>query len=204
MIHKPFFPRAIGAQRAWFVNYKAQIAAVGLLLGMTPQQITAEQNACDATMIAEIDATDAMLTQAQAKVVERDATIRTQMGSLRPLISGHKTNSAYTQTIGERLQIIGSEISVDESTVRTVVKLSVTPQGVDIKFTMEHCESANIYSKRATETEFTFFKTVTHPHTVDTRPNLNNAANEHREYYVTLANNDLEVGIPSASESINL
>lgn len=76
--------------------------------------------------------------------------------------------------------------------------------GVDIKFGLEHCEGGNIYCKRGAETGFTYFKHVTHPHSVDTRPNLAGNATETRQYYVILVINDLEVGIASAPESINV
>lgn len=203
MIHKPFFPRDIAGQRAWLVNYKAQIAAVGASVGLTPAQITATQNSCQ-QMIAEIDTTDAMLTAATAKVAERNLLIKNQMAVLRPAITTIKKNPAYTATIGEQLDVIGEGITMDTATIRSSVKLSVVPQGVDIKFSLEHCKSGNIYCMRGTETEFTLLKTVTHPHTIDTRPNLISGTPEVRRYQVILAVNDEEVGVPSAVEAITI
>lgn len=203
MEHKPYFPRAIAQSRAWLVNYKAKIATLGASVGLTAAQILAEQNLCQA-MIDEIDATDAILTAAKAKVAERDSLITTNMGTLRTNIGAIKNNAGYTNTIGEALNIVGSEIVVDTATVKTVVKLVAVPLGVDVKFKLEHCEGGNVYSMRGTETQFTFFKHVTHPHTVDTRPNLANAAVEKRQYYVRLVINDEEVGIASAPETIHV
>ena len=197
MIHKAYFPRVISGQRAWLVNYKTQIAVVGASVGLTPAQITAEQNSCQ-LMITEIDATDALITAATAKVTERDTLVKTQMSLLRPAITTIKSNIAYTTAIGEQLDIIGSEIVVDTTVAKTIVKLAIVPQGVDIKFAKEHCEGGNIYSMRGAETVFTFLKTVIHGHTIDTRPNITVGVPESRQYYVTLVVNDAEVGIPSA------
>lgn len=155
-------------------------------------------------MITEIDATDAILTAGTAKVTERNVLIKAQMAILRPAINAMKNNPGYTATIGEQLDVIGTEVTVDTATVRTVVKLAIVPSGVDIKFTLEHCDAGNVYSMRGTETVFTFLKTVIHPHTIDTRPNLIAGSPEARQYYVTLVVNDNEVGIPSATEAINI
>jgi hypothetical protein len=202
MIHKPFFPRDITGQRAWLVNYKAQIATVGASVGFTPAQITAAQNSAQ-LIIAEIDATDAVLIAATAKVALRDTLVKTQMGLIRPAITALKNNPGYTETIGEQLDVIGSEVAFDAATVKTVVKLAIVPQGVEIKFTLEHCKSGNIYCMRGTETTFTLLKSITHPHTIDMRPNLVAGVPEARQYQVILAINDTEVGIASAPETIN-
>ncbi len=203
MEHKPYFPTNIAGQRLWLVNYKGLILVHGAALGLTPLQITALQNACQA-MIDKIDEADAALTAGVAKVAERDNTVKTQMAVLRPAIVSMKKNSGYSTTIGEALDIIGSEIIVDTLTVKTKIKLAAVPTGVDIKFGLEYCEGGNIYSKRGNETAFTYFKHVTHPHSIDTRPNLAGNAAEQRQYYVVLVINDLEVGIASAPETINI
>ena len=203
MNHRHYFPGAITAQRAWLVNYKAKIATYGPLLGLTAAQITTEQNLCQ-TLIDEIDATDAVLVAATAKVTERDTMIRNQMVAIRAGITTKKKNSGYTPAIGEALDVIGSEIVVDTLTVKTTVKVAKTPQGVEIKFGLEQCEGGNVYCKRGTETEFTFLKYITHPHTIDTRPNIEGATTEKRQYYVILVINDIEVGIASAPETITV
>lgn len=203
MKHKPYFPRPIAEQRAWLVNYKTKIATLGASVGLTPAQITAEQNLCQA-MIDEIDATDLVLVAAKAKVTERDALIKTDMGVLHTNIGSIKKNGGYNTTTGDALDIIGTEFMVDIHTVKTVVKLLIAPNGVDVRFNLEHCQGGNLYSMRGTETAFTFFKHVTHPHTIDTRPNLIAATSEKRQYYVVLVINDVEVGIASAHETIHV
>ncbi|MHB8260179.1 MAG: hypothetical protein ACYDEC_07900 [Bacteroidia bacterium] len=203
MKHEPYFPRVVAKQRAWLVNYKAKIATLGASVGLTPAQILAEQNACQA-MIDEIDATDLVLVAAKAKVTERDTLIKNDMAVLRPSIGGIKKNGGYSETTGNALGIIGTEFMVDIHTVKTIVKLLPAPQGVDIKFNLEHCQGGNIYSMRGAETVFTFLKHITHPHTIDTRPNLIAASSEKRQYYVMLVINDVEVGIASAHETIHV
>jgi hypothetical protein len=196
MKHDKYFPSILAQQRKWISNYKDKIATEGAALGMTAAEIAAEVAVCDA-MILAIDNSDSAKNEAKKKVSEKDDAIKGGMDKLRPLIAVHKKNSGYTQGIGEALGVIGSEISFDPSTAKTIVSLSKAPQGVDIKFTLEQCEGGNIYCRRGSETAFTFIKYVIHPHTIDTRPNLEGAAAEQRQYKIILVLNDEEVGIPS-------
>ena len=57
---------------------------------------------------------------------------------------------------------------------------------------------------RGAETVFTLLKSVTRGHFIDARPNITIGTPEARQYYVTLIVGDLEVGIPSAHETINI
>ncbi len=202
MEHQPYFPTEIAKIRAWLVNYRNQIVIDGPNVGLSPAQIADEQNLCD-MMIKEIDAADAMQTAVIAKNKERDEMIVANMAVLRPAIQTIKKDGGYTESIGKDLRLIGSDIVIDKLTVTTAMVLAKVPTGVDMKFGLNHCQAGNIYCKRAKETVFTYFKTVTHPHAIDTRPNVDPTAPETRSYYVLLVINDLEVGIASPPQTIN-
>jgi len=202
MEHENYFPPKIADRRAWALKYKGAIALEGATLGMLPADIIAEQKQCD-TIIASIDVADAEAVVAKQKNQDRDTTIVTEMGTLRPKIKTHKAYTGYTPAIGEALSVIGTGIVVDPLTVKTIVKLAKIPLGVDIKFDLEHCEGGDVYCKRGAEAGFTFLKSITHPHSIDTRPNAGGAASEQRQYYVILLINDIEVGIPSDIVTIN-
>ena len=202
MEHTAYFPSEIAKQRAWILNYRTQISIDGPIVGLTLVQISEEEKICDA-MIQEIDDADASQTAAKAKDKGRDEFIATNMAVLRPAIQTIKKNAGYTNAIGKDLRLIGTEIVIDKLTVTTAMKLAKVPSGVDMKFTLEHCAGGNIYCKRGKETVFTYFKTVTHPHAIDTRPNIDPTNPEERSYYTLLLINDVEVGIPSPIQSIN-
>jgi hypothetical protein len=196
MKREKYFPAQVAKQRVWLVNYKDKIATVGASMGMSAAEIAAEQSICDA-IIDAIDKSEAAKAEAKAKVKAKDLVVKGEMDKMRPLIATHKNNTGYTDAIGALLKIVGDEISFDPLKVKSTVTLNNTPQGVDIKFTLEHCECGNIYCKRGKEEDFTFLKRVIHPHTIDTRPNEDGAKSELRQYYVILMLNDEEVGKPS-------
>jgi len=196
MKHKYFMPPAIAAYLLWLINFRDQIAIKGPGLGYTGPQITAIQLFCtlqiDAIQAAEQTAKDA--EQANS---DRDAIIKTNATALRNEIQDIKTKTGYDEGVGKSLDIIGSEITIDFDTVKTIAKVKKTQDGVDIKFTKEHCEGGRIYCMRGKETEFTFLATVTHPHYIDTRPNADDNPSEVRKYKVVLVFHDHAVGLDS-------
>jgi hypothetical protein len=196
MKRKNYFPGALALQRAWLVNFKAKIAVYGHILGLTDAEITKKQDAAQA-IIDAIDDAEAAITASKVKNKAKNLVMKENMTSIRASVANMKTNTAYTQDIGIDMGIVGEESEFDPDKAKTIVKLTKAPQGVDIKFTLEGCEGGNIYCKRGNETAFTFIKYVIHPHTIDTRPNLDGAASEQRQYYVILVLDDEEVGIPS-------
>jgi len=198
-----YFPRIIAAIRAWAAKYKTNITAAGASMAMTQAEVTAEQALCT-VMTDAIDAADVAAAVSMQKNKDRDKAIKDTMKVLAANIQTHKKHTGYNEGIGAALGIIGSEIDFDPATVKTTVKLAVAPNGVDIKFTLEHAEGGNIYCKRGSETTFTYLKHVTHPHTIDTRPNIGGATSEQRQYYVFLVLNDQEIGIQSDIATIPL
>ena len=197
-----YFPTKLSDKKSWAGNYKSNIGTEGAGLGMSPANISDEQDACD-SMITAIDELEAAKAVVKQKKKDKDDAIKTAMALLRPNIKGHKVNNGYNEGVGELLRVIGSDSEIDPSTVKTIAKIKKVPQGIDIKFNLKACEGGNIYSKRGSETGFTMLKYITHPHSIDTRPNLGGAAVEQRQYYVILVIDDEEVGIPSDIATVN-
>jgi len=195
-IRMEFYPRKLADQRKWWLKYQTKLPDEGPLMGMTPTEITYEQGICD-LVIAGID--KAIIAAAEAKQAnkERNAAIQLNYGIIANLIKLHKTNTGYTEGIGEALGIIGSEREINWDTVKPILLASSNIAGVELKFDMLDCEAANIYSKQGKEESFTFFKTITHSHTIDKRPNLDDMPSEVRQYYAVLVVGDEEVGFAS-------
>jgi len=196
MKRKPYFPDALSLQRAWLVNFKAKIAVYGPILGLSAGEITNKQNAAQA-IIDAIDAANDAITAAKTKNQAKKLALKDNMVPIRSSVGSMKNHDDYTEEMGVDMGIVGEESEFDPDKVKTIVKLEKVPPGIDIKFSREGCEGGNVYCKRGSETAFTFIKYVIHPHTIDTRPNLDGAASEQRQYYVILVLDDEEVGIPS-------
>ncbi|MEI8201640.1 MAG: hypothetical protein WCH34_01420 [Bacteroidota bacterium] len=193
MQHKYYFPDILALIRAWAVTYKEGIGTHGTTLGLTAPQIAAEQAKCD-DMISAIDDAESAMADALEKNSEKEKAIKDSMDFLRPKIKDHKNNANYTEAIGKALGVIGAERTLDPTTVKTTVHVKKVFAGIEVKFTLEGCGGGYIYCKRGAETAFAMYKYITHPQTIDDRPNLAGAASEQRQYYVVLAIKDNEVG----------
>jgi len=196
MKHKYYLPGTIPERRKWFVNYKTKIADYGAILGMQPGDITKAQEWCD-NMIAGIDAADEAQQIAQQKVAAQNEAMDTNLALLRPAIRNQKSATGYNEEIGKALGVVGAEIIIDPLTVKTILQVTKVHTGVNLKFALKNCEGGNIYCKRKDETTFTLFKYITHPETIDERPNVAPNVPEVRQYYVVLVIGDEEIGLAS-------
>ncbi len=203
MKHKPYFPNTNADRRAWLANFKTNIAIDGPGLGYSASKITILQDMCD-TMIAGIDAADAAKAAAKSKNSDKDTLIKDGMEAMRKEVQTIKANSSYTEATGNSLGIIGSEEIIDYSTAKTTLKLVATPLGIEVKFGLEHCEAADIFSKRKADDAFVFQKRIMHPPYLDKRLNAEINIPELRQYYVVLVMDDEQVGIPSDIASIKI
>ena len=95
-----------------------------------------------------------------------------------------KLHPNYTEAIGEDLGIIGSEQTIDWSGVHPILKAQVHAEGVELSFDKGKSHGAKIFSKRASETSFTFLTSIMKSSYIDNRPKLDLDKSEKREYYV--------------------
>jgi hypothetical protein len=202
MAKKYYFPYILAKQREWAVNYKAKIEIEGPALGMSPTQIADEKALMD-DIIKAIDNLISARKIAKQATQDKNIAINNSMKTMTVNIKDHKLADGYNEGIGELLGIIGEEKEFDPSKAKTTVKLKTVSTGVSIKFTLCGAEGGDIYCKRGKETEFSFYKYITHPSTIDTRANLEGQA-EIRQYYVVLVKNDEEIGLKSDIATIKV
>jgi hypothetical protein len=136
------------------------------------------------------------------KKAEVKASVSTNLDSkimavaeLRRIAKKIKASPGYTDAIGKDLGIVGPDIAPpDMSTVKPKLIAVVAANAVTVKFDKGDMEGVRIYSKRGSETHFTFLGTDTHSPYHDNRPKLVADAPEERQYFAFYFQNDYEVG----------
>jgi len=115
------------------------------------------------------------------------------------LVKTIKANSAYTETIGKDLGIIGadpgSDVWDDEQPVLTA---KVSGGQVQLKYVKGDADGIQLESKRGTETTFTLLDKITKTTYTDTRANLVAGQPEQRQYRAWFIVDDEIVGQVSA------
>ena len=113
----------------------------------------------------------------------------------RSLVQQIKANPAYTEAMGEDLGIVAPQ----DTTELTAPKLTVKLEGgvPVISFVKSKSDGIRLYSKRGSETEFTFLAVDTRSPYTDSRPNLTPDTAETSQYYAYFIRADEQVGSQS-------
>lgn len=190
-----YLPRRNGDLDTWETNFEAEITAIATALGYPVAEITAILNKVNdhRTKYAAWVA-----AQAAAKAAHGTAeTARAEtIAAVRFFVSGLKKRAGYTTAMGETLKIIGEDSTFDPSTAKPELELKFTGGNVVVKFSKPaQIDSAMIYSKRGSETEFSFLAIDSESPYEDTRANLNPGQPEIRHYKAVYYDNAHEVGL---------
>lgn len=180
----------------WHDNLKNQVAALKTTFGLTDPEVAAVA-ADNATAHTKVDAKVAAKNAAKTATEACATSLRTIKTAARALARRLKEHTAYTAALGQQLGIIGPEDTTDLSTSKPTLTVEDTQNGqITIGFNKSISDGVNLYSKRATETVFTFLARDTFSPYVDNRPVLSGTT-ERREYQAVYVKDDDEIGLRS-------
>jgi hypothetical protein len=206
-------------------NFNQKLPSYATLLGITSPEVTASLD--DATFMSYVFiSVGQSKTYGQGWVAYKDLARDGGVGSLavtpvpvagpgaitvvepgieerfRLLAKRIKGSQNYTKAIGEDLGIEVAESTSEAITPTLTVKLD--GDYPVLGFTKGKADGVRIYSKRGSETAFTFLAIDTRSPYVDNRPNLVPGTPEKREYYAFLYDDDTVIGVQSATISITV
>lgn len=186
----------------WWKNLHDQIDVEGLKISLSAGDIAATK-ATAADMIAKmeaVDAADAALTGARA--TEKTAA-ETNNAAIRLAIRNWKTLPPYAASgVEGTLHLKGAASGFDPNTFTPVLKPSIVGNQIKLDFTKGGCDSVAVYCRLRGAMGWTKLGIDSLTPYYDTNPLANAATPETREYYVIGIIDDIEVGQPSAIQSI--
>jgi hypothetical protein len=188
-----YMPRRDGDLDKWEDNFKKKLAIHGATVGLLPAEITGSDDVIVAHKASFVDVVTIKET-ARSKVAANSANKYAMRDYIRPLVQRIKNHPHYTDEIGKDLGIIGPVSTVDYSKVKPTLKVTKGASGITIDFNKSEFDGVKIFSRRGSETEFSFIANDTNPPYHDTRTNLNSADAELREYYAVYILNDDPIG----------
>lgn len=196
-----FLPRTDAQTAIWSKAFLEGIAIVGPLLGMTPAEITVQQDAGQSV----VDAIDKVAVKRNelADAVEAKENVKASaLQTIRNQIAILKRLPGYTSDIGKRLGIIANSQLIDISTLRPDLKLTAYPGYVSVAFNKQRAHSVHIYSRRHEETSWEKIAVVKTSPYADTRPLKEGNKPEVREYSAICSNGNREIGQMSPMLSV--
>jgi hypothetical protein len=199
-----FIPTADDALTTWMANLKKKLPVYAPTLNISTDDVTIYQNEYDALTAAILDVDDGR-KQFKYKVQVKDDLRSDTVSNIRTLVNRIKTEKNYTDAIGKDLGIIGTQTVIDLSTAKPALTATIAGGQVIISFKRGQSNGIKLYSKRGSETVFTFLALDTHSPYHDTRANLTEGVAEIRQYYAFyIDNHDAQVGLQSDAVTITI
>lgn len=179
-----YIPRSEAELRDWATQLSANLTSALQSININPQETQRAQQlltdivtSCDDCQIKE---------QAWRQAAAEKERIHEEAKTELRLFFNHlKTCKGYTLGTGKKLNIVyrrGREIDTD--TMKPNPKISVTADGIKIKYTKSVATGVRVFCRRANETNFEMITMHDTNEYVDARPNVNNSAAEKRDYYL--------------------
>lgn len=189
-----FIPRSEAERRGWLLSFKQNLPVIGTRMNLNARELQEIDSYLD-IMIADIDDVNQKELDASASKENRNGNRERYMPSVLAFISRIKVLPEYLKTYGESLGIELPKPVKVQKTATSIddfqVNITVNVQKVSFKFKKSRGVLVAIYCRRANDA-YELIRQVSGNSYDDTRPNLNEAAVERREYYFTLIKDDKE------------
>lgn len=191
---RKIIPSSESEKRKWFLSLRENLPKATQQLnlsGAVVQRITDGLNRA----IVNIDEVSQQELDLAASKENRDNHLDVFVPELQNDIKRWKLDENYDTALGETL---GIELNTNKTRKALDINtdfqaiLNANVQEVHFIFKKPARYQVAIYSRRNNENSFTLLKQLAGKTFTDTRPNLNNAEAEKREYCFSLVQNDIE------------
>ncbi len=199
-----YFPRSEAELRDWAAQALSHLPQVAQDLNLDANDVrnaTFHLN----NIVTTYDSSQSQQNLWQQSVANKDQAQEVGIPNLRMFFNNLKSRRDYNAGIGKILNIISQKSAeVDYDALKPEPKISKIADGVKITYKKGVATGAKIYCRRGNETEFSFVTMQDLNNYVDTRPNLNQAAAERREYYLIYFRKGKNIGQQSDIVSVSI
>lgn len=189
-----FVPHGNANNDSFQENLLDKIDAYIPVLGLDPAQVNATKSILNDNRIA-FSVMVSKKTAAKASVEDYYNSRKKATAEVRRLAKQIKSSKVYTTGIGDDLGIIGPEAAAKVSVaLKPVLKASVNGHEVMFRFRKEGTHGIKLYSRRGSETEFTFLAVSFASPYNDSREKQDPGKSEQREYYAYYYEKNVDIG----------
>jgi hypothetical protein len=196
-----FIPKQDGNRTIWLTNYEETVTRVGAEVGLTPAEIT-EQNDAAQAWTDSINDTGIKKTAYGDALGEKKRISKESSRIIRNAINKMKTHPSFTEGIGRDLGVLDFGQPVDLDLLKPEISLAVRQNRVKISFNKRGTQAVSVYSRIKGANNWVHVGYgVTSPF-IDQRPLAQANTPEVREYMVVCVHKMQEVGLQSGIEEI--
>jgi len=183
MAKADFIPKRDGDLDMFEENFLIKLSDHAPALGIDPALVTELQTGINNHRQA-FSAMISKRAQSKAASEENYNRKRSAINDLRRGAKIVKSMALYNTAIGDDLQIIGAVLpQIEHGQLKPVLIASVNAQVSYIRYKKADADGIKLYSRRGSESEFTFLGFSTKSPYADNRPKLTENQPETREYY---------------------
>lgn len=191
-----FFPKTDAGLVVWATNYKEELIHYATQLGMSPAQLADEEAMCD-VIIGAVNSVNTQKNLLKGLVDAKKKAVKIQGGALRLEIGRHKKAVDYTETIGQDLGIVSTNVEFNPTTYKAKIFTELFGGFIRIRFRKMGANGINLYQRKKGNMEWTFLARATKS-PFDYHLTLSQADQpEHWEFRAFGVVKDDEIGIAS-------
>jgi len=199
-----YFPRSEAELRDWAAQALNNLPQIAQDMNLDPAEVSIASRHLN-NIVTTYDDAQTQQNVWQQFVANKDKAQSDGLPELRMFFNNLKSRRNYNVGIGKKLNIISQKTAeVDYDSLKPEPKVSKIADGVKINYKKGVATGAKIYCRRGNETEFSLVTMHDVSSYVDTRPNLNNATAEKREYYLVYFLKGKNIGQVSDIVSISV
>lgn len=199
-----FIPRRDGDLNSFEENFRDKLAIHAATLELTAAEATSTKNIIDSHRNA-FSRMNSKKSESKAATEENTNRKEEAVAEMRRMAKKIKASKNYTTAIGDDLGIIGTMLELrNVSELKPELKAKKNGSEVIVQFRKNGTDGVKIYSRRGTETEFTFLALDTSTPYNDSREKLDPGKPEQREYYAIYFEEDKDVGEKSDTVMVTL
>lgn len=196
-----FVPGQYNKMAAWAANYKVKIGEYGAQVGLSPEAITAQQAAAQKIVDVVNNVQQKKSEQADA-VSAQKLLYDNEVKLIRDAVTAYKKNPGFTDNIGNGLGVMTTSFSLDESTLKPILKPTTYPGYVSLSFNKQRMYGVTIFSRLKGATDWTELASIRTSPYKDVRPLAEAGKPEHREYMAMCYNGEIDLGQQSNIVSV--
>jgi hypothetical protein len=199
--HVHFIPSKDAELLSWSANYSAKIATLGASVGLTPAEITDQQDKAQVV----IDAVNKVTQKTQEKeeaVTAKNLVRANELQELSNTAIVIKRHPQFTDNIGDELGIMGSNVPYQRSTLRSDIRATAYPGLVEIRFKKRGQTGGGVFSRLQGADNWELLGNTAVSPFVDNRPLAVAGKPEIREYIVRCWDGKDYIGQDSNIEAV--
>lgn len=200
-VFKSYVPQTDGDLSVWAASYKEKMGLLGEALGISPDQVAAQQQAAQ-DIIDTIVKVEIYKGKLKDAVAFRDLVKQSRLQEIRNMATNIKTLPAYTPNMGKDLGIVTTGQAVDLAVLKPLLAVTSFIGYVNVAFNKQRMLGVRVYGRVRGQQQWNLLGMSKSSPFYDEEPLAEEGKPEIREYKAICFDGQYEIGQESDVASL--